>query len=47
MKTLFAPDSSAAWADLAQAFAVANPVAAFALVTVACAAFAAWAAKAL
>lgn len=43
VKTLYAPDTAAALADLAQGFLVANPVAGFALVTLACAAFAAWA----
>jgi hypothetical protein len=47
MTFLSAPDSPADWADLAQAFCMANPVAGFAVVTLACAAFAAWAAKAL
>jgi hypothetical protein len=45
LKFIAAPDSPAALADMAQSFLAANPVAGFALVALACAAFAAWAVK--
>lgn len=47
MRFFASPDSAASWADLAQAFALSNPVAAFAAVVIACGLFAAWASKAL
>ncbi len=45
MKTLYSPDTAAAWTDGLRDMALANPVMAFAAMVIACGLFATWAAR--